>query len=209
MQTRTLKKKTKKQPPLTKKQLNAYLKQRTAVITQIKLDTGEELAERLQLHRWDYIVAGDGSATRLETPAGFGAILYSRHTPGSRKKLFGGLSHGTNNMAEMMAVISALLYLEGRLSEGEKPTVYVLSDNSYVVKGGNEEIKPKTNLSLWASIEQMKHRMNLIFVHVNRMLLPANIFGDKTGNLIRTSFETFTKILNKHAKQTKSNNDRR
>ena len=185
-----------------------YLRQQTRPIIQIEPDTGKELAKRLQLHKWDYIIAGDGSATRLETPAGFGAILYTRDN-GTQKKIFGGLSHATNNMAEMMAVISALLYLEGTIAKGEKPIVYVLSDSKYVVDIGNGEAVPKTNLALWSAVNQIKIRMNLIFLHVNRMLLPANVFGDKTGNLIRTSFETFTKLLNKHDKQTNCNNHRR
>ena len=172
--------------------------QKTTQIRQIKLGTGRELAENLQLHRWDYIIAGDGSATRIETPAGYGSILYARND-NSLKKFFGGLSHGTNNMAEMLAVLAPLLYLDHVLpAKKEKPIVYALSDSEYVVKIGNGEAKPKSNLALWHSIENVKTRVNLIFIHVNRMLLPANVFGDLTGNLIRKDFETLTKLLNAH-----------
>jgi len=200
----------KKKPkhPISRRQFQAFLKQRTAFITQIKRDTGASLADKFQLHRWDYIIAGDGSATRLETPAGFGAILYSRQDD-TQKKIFGGVSHATNNMAEMLAVFSALLYLEGIVSKGEKPMVYILSDSSYVVDSGNGTVTPKTNLALWSGFGHFKNKMNLIFIHVNRMLLPANVFGDRIGNFIRTSFETFTKLLHKYDKQTISTNDRR
>ena len=198
----------KKQVLPSRRQLNNYLKQRTLPIIQVKLDKGKELADRFQLHRWDYIVAGDGSATGLETPAGFGTVLYSR-IDGSRKRFFGGLSHATSNMAELMAVFSPLLYLDRKIkSKEEKPIVYIFSDSSYVVNIGNNEATPKNNFALWAGINNLRDKLNLIFIHVNRMLLPANVFGDKAGKLIRTSFETFNTLLHKDDNnKNNSNND--
>ena len=160
-------------------------------IKQIAIETGAELAERLQLHNWDYIIAGDGSATTWDAALGFGSILYRKHDS-YRKRFFGGFSNGTNNTAEMMAVILPLFYIEAMANSNPKsrlPNVYIISDSAYVVNGGNGQAVKKAKQMLWASIDHMKTKMNLIFVHVHRKVLSANVFGDRIGNAIRLDFE--------------------
>jgi ribonuclease HI len=169
--------------------------------TQIQIEKGAQLAETLHLHAWDYIIAGDGSATTWRTAAGFGSILYSRHDD-TEKKFFGGFSRGTNNVAEMMAVILPLLYLEATvpLKKSSPPHVYVLSDSTYVVGNGNGEYTRDANHALWSVVDHLKTKMNLIFIHVNRNVFPANQFGDSIGNSIRTYFCQITEKLNETEK---------
>lgn len=170
-------------------------------LDEIKIEQGEKLAELLRLHRWDFIIAGDGSATTWDNTAGFGSVLYAREAK-TQLKFFGGLSHGTNNIAEMMAVVEPLLYLDGTSTfPDQKPTVYVISDSDYVVKTGNGIYRKKSNQALWAVIEHCQTKMNLIFRHVNRMLLPANIFGDQIGTMIRLYMDDTSKQLNQSTKE--------
>jgi len=168
-----------KQPPPKKKPI--------LPAAQVQIEEGHVLAEKLRLHNWDYIIAGDGSGTKWSTPVGFGSVLY-RNRDGYRKKFFGGFSNGTNNVAEMMAVVLPLLYIEGTVNpnpQGKLLNVYIISDSSYVVNGGNGDAARKSNQTLWAVIDKAKTKMNLIFIHVNRNVLPANKFGDKIAGHIR------------------------
>jgi ribonuclease HI len=171
------------------KQLNSWTKKnrrKPAIpFDRIQIEEGRELAAKLHLHDWDFIAAGDGSATTWENAAGFGSILYCRKT-GEHRKFFGGCSNATNNVAEMMAVLEPLLFIEGTIRLKDwKPNVYVISDSEYVVHTGNGVYEQKSNKTLWAAVEHLRTKMNLIFRHVNRMLLPANIFGDQIGNAVR------------------------
>jgi len=166
-------------------------------LPKVNLGNGEDLAKKLHLHGWDYIIAGDGSATTHNNTAGFASILYCRHD-GSVKKFFGGFSHGTNNVAEMAAFIAPLLYIdEVLLVKGQLPAVYIISDSTYVVNLGNGDHKRKTNRAVWSLVDHLKTKMNLIFVHVNRMLLPANIFSDQLSSTIRLYLKEITTRLDK------------
>lgn len=157
--------------------------------TKISLTAGEIIAQTYQLHNWDKIIAGDGSATTWDTSAGFGSILYSKD--GTSKKFFGGLSNGTNNAAEMLAVLHPLLYLDAFPHLDGSPVVYVLSDSEYVVNGGNKQQERKSNLGLWSAVDDISRRFLLIFRHIPRMVLPANVYGDRTGNSIRKLLRDF------------------
>ena len=158
----------------------------------IRLESGEELAEKYRLHGWDFIIAGDGSGTSWENSIGFGSILYCRNN-GVRRRFFGGLSNGTSNVAEMMAVVLPLLYIESDVNfKHGIPNVYIISDSLYVVNTGNGEYALKTNRALWETVNHLRTRLNLNFVYEKRMLLPANVFGDQIGNTIRMDFQQFT-----------------
>jgi len=153
------------------------------------LRTGAKIAEKFQLHHWDYIIAGDGSATTWSLPAGFGSILYDR-AAGTRRKFFGGFSCGTNNLAEIFAVLHPLLFLDAVVRTKHKvPTVYVLSDSEYVVHAGNHQTKRKSNKALWSAVDDIGKRFVLLFRHCPRMILPANVYGDTVGNRVRTTLE--------------------
>jgi hypothetical protein len=112
-----------------------------------------------------------------------------------------GFSHATNNVAELMAVIHPLMYLDDAIEHKNTPVVYVISDSTYVVHGGNGESKLKTNRALWGMITHFKTKMNLIFRHVNRMILPANEFGDTVGGNLRLHFTQIKKAIFKQTQQ--------
>jgi ribonuclease HI len=153
------------------------------------LISGAKLAEKFRLHRWDYIIAGDGSATTWDNTAGFGSILYDRQKQ-TRQKFFGGFSCGTNNVAEIMAVLHPLMFLDATVKTKHKaPTVYIISDSEYVVNAGNNQTERKSNKALWAAIDNIGTRFVLLFRHCNRMILPANVYGDTVGNMVRITME--------------------
>ena len=157
--------------------------------TDHSLTTGTRIAKKFQLHKWDYIIAGDGSATTWELTTGFGSILYSRESQ-SRRKFFGGFSCGTNNVAEIMAFLHPLLYLDATISTKHRaPTVYVLSDSEYVVNAGNGKNERKSNKALWAAVDDIGKRFILLFRHSPRMILPANVYGDTAGNMVRITMQ--------------------
>jgi ribonuclease HI len=172
----------------TKQPNRPILRLPTHPSTDRKLCNGRAIAEALSLHRWDFIIAGDGSATTWEKTAGFGSILFQKEGAEPYKKFFGGLSSGTNNVAEIMAVLHPLLYLDATVDTSRrKYYVYILSDSEYVVKTGNGEAKRKSNRALWSAIDGIAERFFLHFRHVRRMILPANVYGDTIGNLVRKS----------------------
>jgi ribonuclease HI len=157
--------------------------------TDDRLSTGSELGSRFQLFSWDYIIVGDGSATTWEKTAGFGSILYDRRKK-TRRKFFGGFSCGTNNVAEIMAVLHPLLWLEARVKTCvASPVVWILSDSDYVVSCGSSETLKKKNHALWTAVHDLSERFILRFRHVPRMILPANCYGDTVGNLVRKTLE--------------------
>jgi ribonuclease HI len=154
--------------------------------TNRSLSDGAAIAARFNLHRWDYIIAGDGSATTWDKTAGFGSILYAKNQPNARWKFFGGLSSGTNNVAEIMAVIHPLLFLDAAVpAEHRKPNIFILSDSEYVVNAGNGLSQRKHHRMLWAAVDNLCERFIIRFLHIPRMVLPANVYGDTIGNIVR------------------------
>jgi ribonuclease HI len=158
------------------------------------LTSGKKIAEVLNLGKWDFIIAGDGSATTWEKSAGYGSILYTKEPP-SRYKLFGGFSHGTNNVAEISAVLFPLLWLDANIvTKHWKPIVWCLSDSEYAVNQGSIVLRPGemrkgANAAMWSAVDHIAQRFQVYFRHVPRMVLPANVYGDTQGNVIRRWME--------------------
>ena len=80
-------------------------------------------------------IAADGGCTangKEDSIAGWGAIIICQ---GFELELSGGFYPGTNNQAELIAVISAIEFLS------EPTDITVVSDSQYVCKGYNEWVK--------------------------------------------------------------------
>lgn len=82
----------------------------------------------------------DGSGTIANLPAGWAAVLVSGP---HRREVFGHMPHGTNNEAELSAVIGALSALKG---VGHTITLY--SDSQYVISKLQGTTKTKKNQAL-------------------------------------------------------------
>ena len=143
---------------------------------------------------WDVIIVTDGSATTWEKEGGWGAVVIKNdsfiYIP-----FFGGMSHCTNNVAELMAVLHPLMFLASNKG-GVNPKgcrVHVISDSEYVVKGLKQTNiawaqELKNNREMWMAIH-MTRRKGMIFTshHIHRDTIELNRICHDLANLGRRS----------------------
>lgn len=108
---------------------------------------------------WDVILVGDGSGSNWGVACGWAMTVIERG--GDTHVLHGAMSHGTSNVAEIMAPLHALSWLAAREEERRQKhrqprnayQVYVVSDSRYVVdtgKAANRLIHKNSLFWLWA-----------------------------------------------------------
>lgn len=149
---------------------------------------------------WDGILVTDGSATTWEHSAGWAGVLLQR-SESRPEPFYGAFSRGTTNVAEIMGVLQAALFLaetgHGQREHGYK--LYVVSDSQYVVRGlnnlakGGEEGGPiwasrqAANRPLWFALLACQ-RKGLVFIarHVARDILATNKYCHDLANACRT-----------------------
>lgn len=114
------------------------LRERLADPTRHPVRTWSDLLRfcRIPPDGWEAIVIGDGSATTWDKAGGWGSVLVEREQL-ARQPFYGSLSHATNNVAELLALLHPLLYLANHdavntIREGGY-RVHLLSDSEYVV----------------------------------------------------------------------------
>lgn len=150
---------------------------------------------------WDGILVTDGSGTTWERPIGWAGTLLQR-TVSQPEPFCGALNRGTNNVAELMGVLGAALFLTeneyGQREHGYK--LYVISDSQYVVRGlnalgkGGEDGGPiwasrqAANRPLWFGLLACQ-RKGLVFLarHVGRDILASNKFCHDLANASRVT----------------------
>lgn len=100
----------------------------------------------------------DGSGTVADLPAGWGAVLVSGE---HRCELSGHLPRGTNNQAELSAVIGALAALKGT-----GHTITLHSDSQYVLGHVQGVTRVKKNAELVARLRALaaKHTITPVWV---------------------------------------------
>lgn len=100
----------------------------------------------------------DGSGTVADLPAGWAAVLVSGER---RKELSGHMPRGTNNQAELSAVIGALSALKGT---GHTITLY--SDSQYVLGHLAGRAKVKANRELVERLRRLaaRHTIKAVWV---------------------------------------------
>lgn len=142
---------------------------------------------------WDAIIIGDGSATTWEKELGWGSLLIQR-TKLIIEPFYGGMSHGTNNMAEILAVLHPLLYL----SQHAEPSlggcqVHVITDSTYVAQGLEFEnllLSPtlKNNRALWLAVfGTVRQGLKIKAHHVDRDVVDYQKICHDLANLARMS----------------------
>jgi len=136
----------------------------------------------------DGATPGNGKSTE-GVPSGWGAYIRNNAT-GEESDHFGGIKLGTNNIAELTAVIEGL----ARIPAGSK--VAVFTDSNYVVEGMNswmagwkrrgwvtskgEEVK---NQHLWKALDALRAKYSVTFAWVKGHAKdPGNIRADKLAN---------------------------
>ncbi len=134
---------------------------------------------------FDYIIFADGSGTTLENFSFWVAVVYgvSKETV---DVINGHSSVGTNNYAELMAILNPLWYVS-KLQAG--PRVLVLSDSEVTVKCGNEQYAPSANLLFWRAMGAFKEvSIPVEFRHVRRNSNPVNAYCDGVCRELRKLF---------------------
>lgn len=141
---------------------------------------------------WDYIIVGDGSGTEWTNECGWGSVLIEKSTF-ERQVFYGSANHGTNNVAEVLAIMMPLMYLsnqkKGVRRDGAK--VVVLSDSTYVVEGLRHTSpvwvsKLDRNRELWMAIHMSRRRGLTIYPHhIPRDTIDLNKLGHDLANLAR------------------------
>lgn len=105
----------------------------------------------------------DGAYSMARNKGGYAFIIYHEDKP--IKKFSRSISNATNQVAEVLAVISVFRYL---LKHLDHPNVEIITDSMYVVGTTCQGWKVKTNQELWKTYftlyEKVKERVT--FKHV-------------------------------------------
>lgn len=125
-----------------------------------KSSTGAAAVAEIPVHDPNAIIAyTDGACSGNPGPAGLGVVMT---TPNGRKELSEFLGHGTNNIAELTAILRAL---EGVADKGA--AVIVHTDSQYAIGVLKKGWKAKANQALITAIKAaMKPFTRLSFVYV-------------------------------------------
>jgi ribonuclease HI len=112
------------------------------------------LVRVLHIDKWDAIMIGDGSGTRIDNACGWATWIHMRHKA-EPQVVFGGFSHGTNNVAEIMAYLQGMLWYERTIAkrDGVARNVHIVTDGEYVAQCGGNQQKQKKNSSLWRAFD--------------------------------------------------------
>lgn len=103
-----------------------------------------------QLEGLDFIIIADGSGSTLSKPCGFWSYIYDKY----QDKVFslgGSLTHGTNNLAEIMPFIHSIFYLKNGNFLIQDRDILCISDSEVLVKQG-KDIYQKTSM-MWSIID--------------------------------------------------------
>jgi ribonuclease HI len=154
----------------------------------------EFLVRHLELPRFDLLLVGDGSGTRLDQSCGWCCTSYC---PGAGSTVqFGGTNGGTNNFAELSPYLHALwLYHTRRYgnsgdtprSRGEQVAVVIVSDSEITVRCGQGVYARRANAGLWASLQWYEaNGYQFTWRHVRRNTNPLSTRADEVAGRVRT-----------------------
>jgi hypothetical protein len=160
----------------------------------------EELAKGLGLSEYDILIVGDGSGTVADKSCGWYCLSYNKS---ARQVIpyFGGVSGGTNNLAELEPGIFGLwsyrqvlwsLYVRSGGNKGDfKPLrMVIVSDSEVTVRCGNKQYSRNANAPLWASIDWFERKgYTLTWFHVPRNSNPLNELCDARAGKVRLTFQ--------------------
>lgn len=159
----------------------------------------EGVISKLGLPDADLYLFGDGSGTTLDKPCGFACIAYSKAIFLGRIRVYTGrLSHGTNNVAELMPYYHAL-YCDAAdcgVYHINRSTI-IVSDSELTVKQGQKVYGRYANSHLWRAIDSfVECGYSIKWHHVLRNTNPLNALCDKISKQERlTRPEEAYKIL--------------
>ncbi len=149
-----------------------------------------------------YKIYSDGSCLGNPGFGGVGIVIVKDDV--ILQKLSFSEEHTTNNIMELTAAISGILYVREHYTKDEE--IEILTDSDYVVKGCNEWIigwkkrnwKNVKNLDLWLLMDSSKHNCKFSWVrgHADDVY---NIIAD---DLARTAATNMKKDFNNGKNKT-------
>jgi ribonuclease HI len=148
------------------------------------------------------LLIGDGSGSTWDKEIGWGSTLIQKGEV-NRLPFFGGMNHGTNNIAEVMMVLHPLMYIanSSKRFQSSGYHLHVISDSMYVVNGLRETDVTwsgnlKKNREVWMAIHMVRRRgVRITGHHVKRDILDLNKLGHDLANLARRSQIKLTEKL--------------
>ncbi len=170
---------------------------RLAAILQESLD-GVLSRMKINPKRSDYLVVSDGSGSDYSRACGYASVVINLKTR-ERKLLFGSMSNGTVNIAELMAVIQSLDYIVGMTDKesdrsGITKQVHVLTDSQYCETTGNTNHgrMARRNVGVWTLFEAFARRgLCVTWHHVKRSTVGLNILCDMVSKGARKSVSSY------------------
>lgn len=158
------------------------------------------MAAALKIEKWDAIIIGDGSGSGWGQGAGWASVVVMRN--GRRSPLLSGaFSAGTVNIAELMAGLQGLMWLdeegqarELRRSRGDFLDVHIVSDSELTVNQGNLKAACRgVTRVLWKSIREYEREGYRLHYHwYPRDQIQLNVLCDHASRQARLSVEAIT-----------------
>ena len=153
----------------------------------------QRLKQALRLPESDILLFGDGAGTCIGSSCGWFATAFLKKTS-SVIEFWGGLSSGTNNVAELLPYVFAMWHLDAMVSAADKDwesrrkiSVVIVSDSEVTVKCGNGEYTRRANAPLWASIRWFEEKgYQFQWVHVPRNSNVFNLKADVVAKRVRS-----------------------
>jgi len=148
-----------------------------------KVLTLREALEHFEIPKYDLLLVGDGSGTGWKQGIGWACVLIEGGSY-AREVVYGALSAGTVNLAEVWPYYHAMLwYLNGPWKPRRTRTtkhVYVITDSRIVAAQGNNQASRRLYGGVWADFDQWEREKNLKFHFrwLRRARLELNSFVD-------------------------------
>lgn len=119
----------------------------------------EALLAHLNVPDWDVLITADGSGQTWETACGWAGVVVDRQTRG-RKLLYGGVSAGSNYLAEALPFLHAMSWYDqscgsGRLAKYGVQRVVMLTDSEALFRGMSSE-HPSALKIIWGAWTEMR-----------------------------------------------------
>ena len=148
----------------------------------------------LGLNDFDFVLFGDGSGTTIELPCAWACHAVNTATKAVTKH-FGGLSSGTNNLAELIPYLHALWHIQtSKETRSSTTRVAIVSDSEVTVRCGNGEYERRANAAIWAGIEWFENNgFVILWKHVRRNTNPVNANCDLIAGQKRKLMSEFGK----------------
>jgi ribonuclease HI len=155
----------------------------------------ELLLARFGVRDWDIVLVGDGSGSTWERAMGWGTVSVERSS-GTVRRWCGMASHGTNNVAEILAYVHPLLHFAEVPDRPRLLRVHIVTDSQYVRDAGRRRgAGVKRNLALWAAVQAVERQGLVLFWHwLERDSHPANVHADALSRFCRKLLEAYNPL---------------